>query len=88
MCSVPARMHHQFGNSLVVEMEDFLAEMKVIDQQRPACADAQRVLVVVDWAALCGGQDRRFALGNLVQFAAIAAQHLLVVDLCGRCRGF
>jgi hypothetical protein len=32
-------VHHAFGNALVVEVEDLLAEMEVFEQRRPALAD-------------------------------------------------
>ena len=58
MRAVAAGMHDPLGNALVVEVEDLLAEMKVLDQRRSALADLQGVLVVGDRPALCGGQDR------------------------------
>ena len=62
MRAVASRMHDALGNPLVVEMEDLLAEMKILDQGRAARTDLERVLVVGDRAALRGGQDRRIAL--------------------------
>ena len=86
MRAVAAGMDDALGNALVVEVEDLLAEMEVLDQRRAARADLQRVLVVGDRAALRRGQDRRVALGDLVQFAAIAAHEFLVVNDRGRSR--
>ena len=78
--AVAAGMHHALGNALVVEVEDLLAEMEILDQRRAARADLQRVLVVRDRAALRGGQDWRIACCDLMQFAALAAVELLIVD--------
>ena len=80
MRAVAARMHHALGNPLVVEMKDLLAEMKILDQGRPARTDLERVLVVRHRAALRGGQDRRIALRDLMQLAALAADQFLIVD--------
>ena len=55
MRAIAARMNHALRNALMVEMEDLLAEMKVLDQGRTARADLQRVLIVRDRAALGGG---------------------------------
>ncbi len=82
MRAVAARMHDALGNALVVEVEDLLAEMKVLDQRRTARADLQRVLIVRDRSALCGRQDRLVIGRDLVQFAAIAADQFLIVDGC------
>jgi hypothetical protein len=75
-------MDHPFGNPLVVEVEDFLAKMEVVDDERTARTDAQRVLVVGHRRALRRGQDRHIALRDLVQLATGAALQLLVMD-CG-----
>lgn len=86
MSAVTARMHHTFGNALVVEVEDLLAEMEIVDDERSLCADAQRVLVIGNRPALGGGQDRCIAFGELVQLAAGPVLELLVMHSC--CRGF
>jgi hypothetical protein len=39
-------MHDMFGNALVIEVEELLAEMEVFPCGRDACADPQRVLEV------------------------------------------
>ena len=44
--SIAAGMNHAFRNALVVEMENLLAEMKVLDQRRTARADLERVLII------------------------------------------
>jgi hypothetical protein len=56
-------MDHTLGNTLVVEVKDLLAEMKVVDERWTAGADAQRVLVVGDGAALRRGQGVVSVLG-------------------------
>ena len=54
--AVAAGMNDALGDSLVVEMEDLLAEMEVFEQRRPARPDLERILVVGDRPALRGGQ--------------------------------
>jgi hypothetical protein len=39
MGAVAPRMHHALGDALIVEMEDFLAEMEILDQRRPTLAN-------------------------------------------------
>jgi hypothetical protein len=84
-------MHHALGNALVVEVEDFLAEMEVLDQRWAALTDLQGVLVVGYRTTLRGGENLCIALGDLVQFAAVAANELLIVNagcLAGGCLGW
>jgi hypothetical protein len=66
-------MHHALGNTLVVEVEDFLTEMEIIHDKRPARADPQRILVVGNRPALGGRQHRRVCFGRLVQLSARTA---------------
>ncbi len=80
MRAVAAGMDDALGNALMVEMEDLLAEMKILDQGRPARTDLERILVIRDRTALGGGQHRDIATGGLVQFAAFAAAQLLIVN--------
>lgn len=72
----------------MVEVEDLLVKMEVVDPQRPACADAQRLLATSDRTTMRHRQNGRFALRNLVKLAAIAPRHLLIVDLRRGRRGF
>jgi hypothetical protein len=39
-------MHDPFGNALVIEVRDLLAQDEVLQQRRAAIADAQGILVV------------------------------------------
>ena len=79
MCAVAAGMDDALGNALVVEMEDLLAEMRVLHQCRAAGALSQRVLVVGNGRALLGGQDLIAVLGALMCLAAIPHRDILVV---------
>jgi hypothetical protein len=69
-----------FRNSLVIEMKDFLAKVKILQQGRPARTDLERVLVVRNRSPLRRGQHRYVASRDLMQFTAFAAVQLLVVD--------
>ena len=82
MRAVAARMDDAFGNSLVVEVENLLAEMEILESRRASRADLQRVLIVCNRSALSGRQDREVAFGNLMQFAAFAALEFLIVNCC------
>jgi hypothetical protein len=73
-------MNDAFGDPLVIEMEDFLAKMKVIDQGRPAGANAKRVLIVSHRATLSGRQNIVAVFGELMKLAPWAAVKLLIVD--------
>src|SRR4029450_5456268 len=73
-------MHDAFGNTLMVEMEDFLAEVKILDQRRPALTNPQGVLIVSDRPALRRRKRLCTARCNLMQLAATSSQHLLIVD--------
>jgi hypothetical protein len=62
-------VHDTLGNALVVEVEDLLSEVEVFERRRPARADAQGVLVVVDGRALAGGERWPSIARRLVQVA-------------------
>src|SRR3546814_16198504 len=69
-------MDDAFGNALMVEMEDFLAEGEILEQGRPACAGAKRILIVGDTVTEIIGEISR-RIGDsisdlLMQFIAIA----------------
>ena len=49
-----ARVNDAFGNALVVEMRDFLAQNEIFQKRRAALARFERVLIVVDANALIG----------------------------------
>ena len=78
-----AGMNDPLGNSLVIEVKDLLAKMKIFQHRRPAGADLQRVLVVGDRDALLRGQDGETIFSGLMQFAAFAAPHALIVNFRG-----
>ena len=78
--TVAAGVNDAFGDALMVEMKDLLAEMKIFDQGRPARPDLDGVLVVRNRAALRGGENGDIAVRDLMQFAALAAIELLIVN--------
>jgi hypothetical protein len=73
-------MHDALGDALMVEMKDLFAEMEVLDQTGAALTELEGVLVVSDRSALGSGEDFRLALGNLMEFAAVSAGELLIVN--------
>ncbi len=83
MRAIAAGMNHPLGNALVIEVEYLLTKMEVVDEKRTTWTNPQRVLVVGNGAALCRRQQRRIALGDLMQFATFAALHFLVVNRRG-----
>ena len=87
MRAVAAGVNHPLRNALVVEVKHLLAEMKILKQRGTARPDLERILIVRHGPALGGGQHGHIARRNLVQFAALAAGELLIVDRCrpGRC---
>ena len=56
MCRRAARVHDPFGNALVIEVSDLLAQDEVFEQRRPTQSGLERVLVVRDRNALIGRQ--------------------------------
>jgi hypothetical protein len=73
-------MHNSLRNALVIEMEDFLAEMEVLEQDRTARPYLQAVLVVGDWDTLLGSQHRILGTGNLVNLTAVTRHRLVFGD--------
>jgi hypothetical protein len=66
-----AGMDDTLRNPFMVEMHDLFAKDKILQQNRTARADFQRILVVGDGNALIGGQERAVP-GRLMGFPAIA----------------
>src|SRR3546814_15984025 len=70
-------MDDAFGNALMVEMEDFLAEGEILEQARPACAGAKRIIIVgAPRTDILGWRSRRtgsFISGLLMPFLALAS---------------
>ena len=68
----PAGVDYPLGDSLVVEVGDFLAGVKVLQQSGSALADRERIVGVVNANPLLGGQvsgvpphpGRRTSLGR------------------------
>ena len=65
--AVAASVDDAFGDSLVVEVEDLLAELEVLQQYGPRAPDGQRVLVVGDRDALRRGQCRDVVASALMR---------------------
>lgn len=68
----------------MIEVENLLAEVKVVDDKGTAWPNAQGILVVCKGATLSGGQDRRTIFRYLVKLATFSPVHLLIMD----CHGF
>jgi len=66
-----ARVHDALRYPLVVEMEDLLAEVKVLEQARPALAGRERVLIVAHRHALLRREPRPAVARGLVGLAAV-----------------
>jgi hypothetical protein len=70
--AISARMNDPFRNALVVEVEDFIAEMLVFQQRRPPRTVPQGILIVGNRCALARGEDRAIVLRHLVGLTALA----------------
>ena len=81
MRSETAGMNDPLGDTLMVEVEELLAEVKVFERGGPACSDLKGILVIRYRNALLRGQYRSLAIGNLVRFSASADRHILIVVL-------
>ena len=87
-----AGMDDALGNALVIEVEDFLAHDKVLQQHRPARARFQLVLVIRDMHALIVRQRRRagHSAGGLVSLAPVSgsgfARHFDLLGCSGLAR--
>ena len=73
-----AGMNDALGDSLMIEVEDLFAEVKVFERRGATRTDPERVLVVRDGNALLGGQNWCPAPGGLVHFSTRANRYLLV----------
>ena len=67
-------MNHAFGDALVVEVEDLVAQHEVFKQRWPAPAGFQRILVVGDRRSLLRRQHIDAAPGRLMGLPAGAAR--------------
>jgi hypothetical protein len=75
----PARVHDAFGDALVVEMEDLLAQDEIFQQGRAARAGLQAVLVVRELASMgavpSAGERQPLAGGELGPTRARASRN-------------
>ena len=77
-------MHDAFGNALVVEVGDFLAEVEVLHERRAALAGLQRVVGVGNPHTLVGGQVLTFgARLELVELLLFGQSIEVVVVVVG-----
>ena len=65
-------MDDAFGNPLVIEVRDLLAEDKILQQGRAKRVGPERILIIGDRYALIGCQCGIRTIGDLVPFAAVA----------------
>ncbi len=56
MRTIAARMNYAFGYAFMVKVENLFTQGEIFQQRRAECADPQRILVVRNNNALCGGQ--------------------------------
>src|SRR5262249_15004367 len=77
-----AGMHHALGNTLMVEVEELLAEVKIFERRGAARPNPERILVVGNGGALLRGQDGRVTAGALVHFTASTGRDVLISVLC------
>jgi hypothetical protein len=68
-----ASVYDAFGDALVIEVEDLLAQREVFEQRRPPGAGSQRVLIVGNDDALLRGKLFDVATRDLMQFAGFSA---------------
>jgi len=78
---VAPSVHDPLRNTLMVEVEDLLPEVKVLQQRRSPRARTQRVLVIGYWRTLLRGQCRDVSFGNLMGLTAFASKDFCVDDL-------
>src|SRR5262245_23600848 len=71
-------MHHPLGDTLMIEVEELLAEVKIFERRGAASTNPKRILVVGDGDALLRGQVGRGSTSTLVHFAAGTGHHTLI----------
>ena len=68
-----AGMHHTFWDSLMVEMRDLLAEMKILKEGRPPLSSFQLILIIIEPQALIRREELVAAvlrvIGEVFHFA-------------------
>lgn len=67
-------------NALMIEIEDFLAEMLVFNKGGAALTGLERVLVVGNRGSLLGRQGRNISACRLVKFSTGSAHYFLIAD--------
>src|SRR5215475_1540973 len=73
-----ASVNDSLWDTLVVEVEELLAEVEVFECRGPACSDLQRLLLIGYGNALLRGQHRSLTARGLVHFSAGADRHILI----------
>jgi hypothetical protein len=65
-----SRMNDTLGNTLVIEMRDFVAKDEILQERRAAGIGPERVLIIGERDALVGGERRMASTCDLVYFTA------------------
>jgi hypothetical protein len=73
-----AGVNDSFGDTLMVEVENLFAKVKVFEPGGAACSDLEGILVIGYRDALLRGQHGGIAIGGLVHFSATADLHVLI----------
>jgi hypothetical protein len=76
-------MHHPLGDALMVEVKDFLSQMKIFQYSGAALPGFERILIVGDWRSLLCRQQGNPVTRCLVELASLTPQKLLVSYLDG-----
>jgi hypothetical protein len=71
-------VHHPLRDTLMVEVEELLAQGKIFECSGATCPDLERILVVGYRDTLLRSQCGCVAVGNLVHFAASAGHDTLI----------
>src|SRR5687767_8508161 len=78
MRSETTGMNHPFGDTLMVEVEELLAQVKILERGRPARSNLEGILVIRYRNSLLCRQYRSLAIGDLVRFSPSADRHILI----------
>src|SRR5712691_2689401 len=73
-----AGMHHPLGDTLMVETEELLAQVKIFERRGATGTDLERILIVGNWDTLLRGQDGCVPTSTLVHFSASTGHHALI----------
>jgi len=74
-------MNDSLRNAFMVEVKDFLPEMKILQRSTPANSYFQRILIVCYWHSLLGSQRRNIPYRDLVGLTALSPHNPLIAQL-------